>query len=139
VAVGEPGKEDLAFAGRLVRHFGARATILTVLPPEASEDLTRQGHRFLEAGSRTLTALDVPSETMIRSGEPVQEIRHQLAGDEYGLLVLGAPLPGKSGQIALDGVTGELLGSLGDRSILVVRTHVQAALEEAPAAGLAAA
>ncbi|HEY0782605.1 MAG TPA: ATP-binding cassette domain-containing protein, partial [Thermoanaerobaculia bacterium] len=32
VAVGEPGKEDVSFAGRLARHLGAEVTILTVLP-----------------------------------------------------------------------------------------------------------
>ncbi len=35
VAVGEPGKEDVAFAGRLARHLGSPATVLTVLPPAA--------------------------------------------------------------------------------------------------------
>jgi sulfate transport system ATP-binding protein len=31
VAVGEPGKEDVLFAGRLVRHLGAEATVLKVI------------------------------------------------------------------------------------------------------------
>ncbi|HSS79531.1 MAG TPA: porin, partial [Thermoanaerobaculia bacterium] len=34
VAVGEPGKADVSFAGRLARHLRAEATILTVLPPK---------------------------------------------------------------------------------------------------------
>src|SRR5262249_10121552 len=31
IAKGEPGKEDVLFAGRLLRHLGAEATVFTVL------------------------------------------------------------------------------------------------------------
>jgi len=37
VAAGEPGKEDVLFAGRLARHLGATATLLSVLPTDQPE------------------------------------------------------------------------------------------------------
>src|SRR5262249_15061702 len=36
VAAGEPGKDDVLFAGRLLRHLGAEVTVLSVLPQNAS-------------------------------------------------------------------------------------------------------
>src|SRR5206468_11924110 len=45
VSVGEPAKEDVLFAGRVVRHLGAGAKRITVLPddrdPQASRDPER--------------------------------------------------------------------------------------------------
>jgi hypothetical protein len=38
VACGEPGKEDVLFAGRLTHHLGADATLMTVLPEAARAD-----------------------------------------------------------------------------------------------------
>jgi sulfate transport system ATP-binding protein len=56
VAVGEPGKEDVSFSGRLARHLGAEVTILTVLPPAADGGSvqTAYAERFLEQSARTL-------------------------------------------------------------------------------------
>jgi sulfate transport system ATP-binding protein len=44
VAVGEPGKADVSFAGRLARHLGAEVTILTVLPDGSPQGAARAAH-----------------------------------------------------------------------------------------------
>ncbi len=60
VAVGEPGKEDIQFAGRLGRHLEASATVLTVIDAHAAPVQRQQAERFLEAGVRTLEHLGSP-------------------------------------------------------------------------------
>ncbi|HEY4591283.1 MAG TPA: ABC transporter ATP-binding protein, partial [Thermoanaerobaculia bacterium] len=55
VAVGEPGKEDVSFSGRLARHLGAEVTILTVLPERTRDPQEEeQAARFLDRSARTL-------------------------------------------------------------------------------------
>ncbi|MFL5802256.1 MAG: ATP-binding cassette domain-containing protein, partial [Roseiflexaceae bacterium] len=50
VAPGEPGKDDVLFTGRLARHLGARATLLSVLPSDGGHPQARaRTERFLEA------------------------------------------------------------------------------------------
>jgi sulfate/thiosulfate transport system ATP-binding protein len=99
VAVGEPGKEDVLFAGRLVRHLGAQATVLKVLTEaEDSEKDRVLSERFLAAGARTLSRLGVPAETRIRRGAVAAEILAEMAEGGYDLLVLGAPLGDRRGR-----------------------------------------
>ena len=45
VAAGEPGKEDVLFAGRLARHLGASATLLSVLPRDGNQAAARARDR----------------------------------------------------------------------------------------------
>jgi sulfate/thiosulfate transport system ATP-binding protein len=123
VAVGEPGKEDVSFSGRLARHLGAEVTILTVLPerthdPQAEE----QAARFLDRSARTLRRMGVPVETRIRSGGVREEILAEIAEGEHGLLVLGAPLPGRDGRIGLGGFVGKLLPEIDRLPVLIVRS-----------------
>ncbi len=69
VASGEPGKEDVLFSGRLVRHLGASATLLAVLSESQNNEQTRKRtERFLANGARTLGVLDVPAQTSLRVG-----------------------------------------------------------------------
>ena len=123
VTVGEPAKEDVLFAGRLVRHLGAAATILTVLPDRKDSYSVRQAERFLAAGARTLSLLGVAAESSIRFGMVRQEILSQLREGEHGLLVLGAPLVGRRGRVILDGLIGGLLEEVNERPVLIVRPH----------------
>jgi sulfate transport system ATP-binding protein len=69
VARGEPGKEDVLFAGRLLRHLGARATLLTILPEvgPVPAALERTQH-YLDNGVHTLDVLGVPAETAVHVG-----------------------------------------------------------------------
>ncbi|HEY2290617.1 MAG TPA: ATP-binding cassette domain-containing protein [Thermoanaerobaculia bacterium] len=123
VAVGEPGKEDVSFSGRLARHLGAEVTILTVLPertrdPQAEE----QAARFLDRSARTLRRLGVPVDTRIRKGGVREEILAQIAEGKHDLLVLGAPLPGRDGRIGLGGFVGKLLPETSRLPVLIVRS-----------------
>jgi sulfate/thiosulfate transport system ATP-binding protein len=123
VSAGEPGKDDILFAGRLIRHLGADATLMTVhsgreVEPQAQKRIDR----FLENGIKTLSVLGVPARTEIRSGNIVEEIVKETTTAGYDLLVLGAPLAPKSGDISLEGVVWDVIQQLQDRPILIVRS-----------------
>ncbi len=124
VSSGEPGKDDVLFAGRLIRHLGADATLLSVIPPSGDQASQRtRTQRFLEGGVQSLYLLGVPARTVIRSGPAYEEIKKEIQEGDYDLLVLGAPLARQSGQISLMGVIGQVLDSTVDRAILIVRSH----------------
>jgi sulfate transport system ATP-binding protein len=120
VASGEPGKADILFAGRLVRHVGAEATLLSVLPETGSSDQSRV-ERFLSRGVRTLELLGVPARTAIRSGPVREEITNEVSSGGYDLLVMGAPLAGRDGRIPLNGIVGQILNVI-NRPVLIVRS-----------------
>jgi sulfate transport system ATP-binding protein len=130
VAVGEPGKEDVSFAGRLVRHLGAEATILTVLPEtgrraEGTATLAQsQAERFLAGSTRTLWRLGVTASTRVRHGNVRDEILAELAEGKHDLLVLGTPLPGRGGELSLGGLVEKLLPLplLAELPVLLVRS-----------------
>src|SRR5512134_1668796 len=54
VATGEPGKDDVLFAGRLLRHVGAQAKLFTVLSAANSEYQRQHIERFMAGGKHTL-------------------------------------------------------------------------------------
>lgn len=122
VAGGEPGKEDVLFGGRLLRHLPARATLFSVLPPGAEAREQARIERFLENGERTLHLLGVPVERLVRSGIIVDEILKQLRTGGHDLLILGAPLARRQDQVTLRGAVRELLGELADRPVLIVHS-----------------
>jgi hypothetical protein len=123
VAVGEPGKEDVSFSGRLARHLGAEVTILTVLPERTRDiEAEEQAARFLDRSARTLRRLGVPVDTRVRRGGVREEILAQVAEGKHDLLVLGAPLPGRDGRIELGGFVGKLLPETSRLPVLVVRS-----------------
>ncbi|HEY4573080.1 MAG TPA: ATP-binding cassette domain-containing protein [Thermoanaerobaculia bacterium] len=123
VAVGEPGKEDVSFSGRLARHLGAEVTILTVLPERTRDPQEEeQAARFLDRSARTLRRLGVPVDTRIRKGGVREEILAQIAEGKHDLLVLGAPLPGRDGRIGLGGFVGKLLPETSRLPVLIVRS-----------------
>ncbi len=121
VAVGEPGKEDVAFAGRLARHLGSPATVVTVLPAGASEGERAAASRFLAACVRTLAPLGVPAVADLVPGDLMGALAERMAG-EHDLLVLGSPLPDAGGRLAWGPTTRALLDAPGDTPILIVRT-----------------
>ena len=124
VAVGEPGKEDVAFAGRLSRHLGSPATVLTVLPLGASELERAAADRFLAACVRTLAPFGVHAEPELVRGELMAAIEKRL-GEDHDLLVLGSPLPDDQGRFAWGPTTRALLDAPGDAPILVIRSGVR--------------
>jgi sulfate transport system ATP-binding protein len=124
VASGEPGKHDVLFAGRLVRHVGAEATLLSVLPGYDNQLLARsRAERFLSNGVRTLELLGVPARTAIRTGPVRDEITNEVANGGYDLLVMGAPLVQRDGRVPLSGVVGQILNVI-NRPVLIVRSGV---------------
>ena len=126
VANGEPGKEDILFAGRLLRHWGAQATVLTVLPELDQEGKTlAQTQRFLDKGVRTLSLLEVEAESAVHVGTLLDGIRAKLTAEASDLLVLGAPLPDIDGKVVFSGLIAQLLRTVTDRPILIVRSTVQ--------------
>jgi sulfate transport system ATP-binding protein len=125
VAVGEPGKEDVLFAGRLMRHLGAAATILTVQAENCGEELLEHGRRFLTAGAHTLGLLGVDAVTKQRAGRALPEILAELREGDYDLLIVGAPLVPGGRRFSLRGLVRDLLREVKDLPILIVRSHLE--------------
>ncbi|MCL4859309.1 MAG: ATP-binding cassette domain-containing protein [Caldilineaceae bacterium] len=127
IAKGEPGKEDVLFAGRLIRHLGAEATLFTVLPEGAPlPAVLGCTQRFLDNGVRTLDLLGVPAQTDVHVGRVVDGITARLRKGEHDLLVLGAPLPDGDGRILFNGIIGQVLKTVTDLPVLIVRSSCQA-------------
>jgi sulfate transport system ATP-binding protein len=128
VAAGEPGKDDVQFTARLVRHLGAQATLLSVLSADGAQHETRERtERFLAGGVRTMALLGVPATAKIRVGAVRAEIIAEMAAGGYDLLVLGAPLARPDGRGVLAGVVGQILSDTTDRPVLIVRSPFAAA------------
>jgi sulfate transport system ATP-binding protein len=128
VAAGEPGKDDVQFTARLVRHLGAPATLLSVLPTDGDHAETRERtERFLAGGVRTMALLGVPAAAKIRTGAVRAEIIAEMTSGGYDLLVLGAPLARPDGRGVLAGVVGQILSDTTDRPVLIVRSPFAAA------------
>jgi sulfate/thiosulfate transport system ATP-binding protein len=124
VANGEPGKDDVLFAGRLVRHLGASVTVLTVLPAgQANSDGHARAERFLESSVQSLSVLGVPGTPVVRSGGVLEEITREMQSERYDLLVIGAPLPGAGGKPLLAGVAAQVLSHAAGRPLMIVQSH----------------
>jgi hypothetical protein len=132
---GEPGKDDIWFAGRLLRHLGAAAKVMTVLPVARNNpEQHRRAERFLAGAARTLELLGVPTSTIVGHGLIEEEILDELQAGTHDLLVLGAPLPDDDGTISVEGLLGRLLENINDLPTLIVRASVPARGEPALAA-----
>lgn len=123
-ASGEPGKDDVMFAGRLLRHIGAKATLLTVQNPLLTDEFQLdQMERFIAGGVQSLARFGIRANRQIKRGNPLTTILEEIKAGEYDLVVIGAPLPGRSGRLALTGIVGSVLSSAQNCSFLVVRSH----------------
>jgi len=124
VSGGEPGKDDVLFAGRLVRHLSADATLLTVAAPARTEGgWWDRSERYLESGVRSLSLLGVPAKTVLRTGTVPEEICAEMRNGSYDMLVMGAPLTRPGEGISLAGVVGQTLSMVPDIATLIVRSH----------------
>ena len=123
-ARGEPGKDDVLFAGRLLRHLGAQAKLLTVISEATNTDYQRQHiERFMAGGKHSLEMFGVPTESEIRIGHPQTEIIEEMWKGDYDLVILGAPLPDRDGRVSLTRVVEGVMKNAGDCSLLIVRSH----------------
>jgi sulfate transport system ATP-binding protein len=129
VAVGEPGKEDVAFAGRLARHLGSSATVLSVLSLAGDESELRSAERFLAACARTLEALGVAAETEVVRGDLGSALARRI-DDSRDLLVLGTPPRNEDRRFSWSRTLSTLLDS-GKAPVLVVRSARGQGLEPA--------
>jgi sulfate transport system ATP-binding protein len=120
VAVGEPGKEDVAFVGRLARHLGSRATVLSVLALGDDEPAARAAERFVAACARTLARWGVAAEPEVVRGDLAAVIERRMR-DGHDLLTLGAPLPNGHGRRRWGREVREILAAPAKYPILVVR------------------
>ncbi len=119
----EPGKDDVLFAGRLVRHVGARATLVSVLEDGADLAARERSERFLAGGLRSLEILGVPAQTAVRTGPVSKAIAEELTRNGYDLLVLGTPLADLEGHISLKGVVEQVIGESATCAVLLVRAR----------------
>ncbi|HSV86586.1 MAG TPA: ATP-binding cassette domain-containing protein [Levilinea sp.] len=125
VTVGEPGKDDIFFTGRLVFHLGAEVSLMTVTPAQGFDAVNQSRvANFLEDGVKTLGTLGVPARAIIRQGQVVEEINRAVHADGCDLLVMGVPLASKRKELSLNGVVGEVLKQVNDRAILLVRSKL---------------
>ena len=110
VAVGEPGKEDVLFASRLLRQLGAQATVLTVLPERGDDERCRSTWRASWSAARPFSrARARRPRRRVRRGPPLREIRAELEEGNHDLLVVGAPFPAIGGRSSLGGLVADLL------------------------------
>jgi nucleotide-binding universal stress UspA family protein len=123
-ASGEPGKDDVMFAGRLLRHIGAKATLMTVQNPLLTDEFQMvQMERFMAGGVQSLARFGIKASKKIGKGDPLTVILDEIRSGKYDLVVMGAPLPGRTGKLALHGVVGSVLESAQNCSFLIVRSH----------------
>ena len=112
------------FAGRLLRHIGAKATLMTVqdseFPNEFQED---QMERFITGSVQSLARFGIKARKLVKKGDPLATILAEIKSGKYDLVVMGAPLPDRSGKLVLMGVVGSVLRSAHNCSFLIVRSH----------------
>ncbi|MCB2202371.1 ATP-binding cassette domain-containing protein [bacterium] len=125
LASGEPGKDNVIFSGRLLRHFGASATLMTVLPAKQTNSYAHtRVERFLADGQKSLARFGVPSQVWIAEGDLMRAIQTEIANEDYDLVVLGMPLPsGQSGETTLEGAVGDILSNVENCSFLIIRSR----------------
>ncbi len=123
VAVGEPGKEDILFTARIVRHLGASTTIMSVLQPDHTREVAALTERFLEAGVRSMALLGVSAKGLLRTGAVLDVIADEVMSGRHDLLVLGVPLASRPGEVALSGLVTNLLAERTGVPVLLVRSQ----------------
>ncbi|RPI88122.1 MAG: ATP-binding cassette domain-containing protein [Chloroflexi bacterium] len=121
VAGGEPAKDNVFFAGRLLRHLGAAATLFSVM--RDGEISNKRTEQFLFDGIRTLSLMDVPADSAIKTGSVKDEILREFQHGGYDLLVLGSPLLNRYGKISFEGLLEGIFASNFGKAVLIVRSH----------------
>jgi sulfate transport system ATP-binding protein len=117
-AAGEPAKNEVLFAGRLVRHTGAAVTLFTAVP-DGSPGPREQVQRFHAASSRTLSLYGIEARAAIGEGPPKEAIVAELQRGGYDFLVLGVPLPGPEEPVVLGGLVKDVLSQVSVPTLVV--------------------
>lgn len=92
-AVGEPGKSDVHFGGRIARRMGAEVVVLHVHRQGATAAERRRIEHHLAQAQASLAALGVRSKAMAKDGPPLESILREAGDGNYDLIVIGAPAP----------------------------------------------
>lgn len=92
-AVGEPGKSDVRFGGRIARRTGAAATVLHVHRTGATAVEKQRVAQHLAQAQASLAALGVQSAARVMDGPVTEQILHEADSGQYDLIVIGAPAP----------------------------------------------
>ena len=131
LASGEPGKDNVLFAGRLLRHMGAEATLLTAVAGDQRGDFSQSRiDRFLKNGQQSLARFGVTAKTSIKEGGFINAVQDEFQKEPYDLVVLGAPLPDRQGHVDLSGVIGSILSTVENCAFLIIRSHYYQRLHE---------
>ena len=124
LASGEPAKDTVIFGGRLLRHLGAEATLMTVTQQEPSNSyVEKRIERFLKAGQNSLANFGVPTQIKIKKGPLVSAVQEELSREKYDLVVLGAPLPNQLRKSGLEGFVGQVIRSVENCAFLIVQSQ----------------
>ena len=124
LASGEPGKDTVLFAGRLLRHMGAEATLMTVVPETMQSDSSKNRiNRFLTDGQQSLARFGVPASKLIKVGGLLPAVKEEMQNEPYDLIVLGAPLPDRHGHVGLGEAIGSILSTVENCSFLIIRSQ----------------
>jgi energy-coupling factor transporter ATP-binding protein EcfA2/nucleotide-binding universal stress UspA family protein len=102
---GEPGKSSVRFGGRFARHLEAAVTLLHVTTNAVKVSPRIRLH--LERAAASLAALDVRSETRIRTGSVRDEVVQEARG--HDLVVIGGHGPRLHSVFRTDDMTTDLL------------------------------
>ncbi|MBM4464458.1 MAG: ATP-binding cassette domain-containing protein [Chloroflexi bacterium] len=93
-AVGEPGKTDVRFGGRVARRTRAAVTVFHVVRPGAAPWERARAEQHMAAAQAVLDTLGVAAETKITGQRPegrVADIAAEAEAGDYDLIVIGAP------------------------------------------------
>jgi sulfate transport system ATP-binding protein len=119
-AVGEPGKADVRFGGRLARRTGAAATVLHVRRPHSAPRELKSVERHLQQAQRSLEALRVKTEIKIKDDlPPLEGILNEADSGDYDLIVIGAPTPRNFQQVRWTDLATQIVAGTS-RPVLIV-------------------
>ncbi|HEX9615878.1 MAG TPA: ATP-binding cassette domain-containing protein, partial [Anaerolineales bacterium] len=119
-AVGEPGKADVRFGGRLARRTGAAATVLHVRRPQSMPREVKSVERHLQQAQRSLEALRVKSEIKIKENlPPLVGILNEAESGDYDLIVIGAPASRNFQQVRWTDLATQIVAGTS-RPVLIV-------------------
>ena len=121
-AVGEPGKSDVLFGGRVVRHTRTAVTVLHIAPAGVESWERARIEEHMTAARAVLDGLDVEADTKVaeqRTGEPVSAIVVEAEAGDYDMLVIGAPAWQHPGRLSWHDFASEIVNRTS-RPVLIV-------------------
>jgi sulfate transport system ATP-binding protein len=119
VAGGEPGRHDVEFAARVLRHVAAGVVLMTVVPESSGPAETERRARFMRRAAASLEAMGVATRSHERTGVVADEIVAAMEDGQHDLLVMGTPLPHDDGRFVSSGVVPSVVTRVRSPIMLV--------------------